>query len=209
MAPRTHPAWAGVVLLAVLLSSPVRSTLEASMSTHMLVQFPLMLLAGWLLAHAVPALVSARLQAWNAHGLAGLAWTALTLALAMVPRLLDMVLMDPHLEALKVAALVTCGGALRASWRQAGTVLQGFFLGNTLPMMAIAGWLYETSPGRVCNAYRLDEQQRLGQALGWLAAAVALVWIIQLVWRLREHSPADTDPLKSVVPPRPGGLQHE
>ena len=208
-APLKRQAWAGAVLLATLLSGPIRSTLEASMSTHMLIQFPLLLLAGALLGQAVPASLDARLQEWNAHGMAGLAWVALVLALTMVPRLLDLALIDPHLEALKVAALVTSGAALRASWNQAGTVLQGFFLGNALPMMAIAGWLYETSPVRVCNAYRLDEQQQLGQALGWLAGALAFAWLGRLMWRLRQASAGDGDCSKSLALLQPRGLQHD
>jgi hypothetical protein len=64
----------------------------------------------------------------------------------------DLVLVDARIDAFKFAALLLCGAALRLSWQAAGTVVQTFFLGNTLPMMAIAGTLYEEAPARVCNA---------------------------------------------------------
>ena len=52
--------------------------------------------------------------------------------------------------------------------RPAGLLVQGFFLGNLLPMTAVVGDLVETSPTRVCNAYLLDDQAgRGGVGAGW------------------------------------------
>lgn len=179
-----HQGALGLALLAALMAPPSRQLLEASMPMHMLLQFPALALVGALLAGAIPQLWRARLQAWNAHGIAGLTCAALVLALAMVPRLLDLALLDPRVEAVKCVALLVSGGALRLSWRAAGILVQGFFLGNTLPMMAIAGWLYETAPVRLCNAYRLGEQQWLGQALGWVAAGTAAAWFTGVAWHM-------------------------
>src|SRR3546814_4487371 len=79
--------------------------------------------------------------------------------------------------------LVLCGVALRLSWRQAGIVVQLFFLGNTLPMMAIAGSLYIETPQRLCNAYRLDEQLWVGHGLIWLAAGLGTLWLLRVRWQ--------------------------
>ncbi len=174
----------GLTLLAALMAPPLRHALEARMSMHMLLQFPALALAGTLIAGATPVAVRERLYAWNAHGIAGLTYAAMVLALAMIPRLLDLALVDLRVEIIKCIALLLCGTALRLSWRAAGTVVQGFFLGNTLPMMAIAGWLYEKAPMRVCNAYRLDEQQWVGQSLTWTAASIAAVWLALVFWRM-------------------------
>ena len=179
----------GLSLLAALSAAPLRHALEASMTAQMLVQFPALALSGGLAAGAIPPVWRARLLAWNAHGIAGLAFGALVLALAMIPRLLDLALLDPRVESSKWIALLACGAALRLSWAPAGLVVQGFFLGNTLPMTAIAGWLYETAPVRLCNAYRLDEQQWVGQALTWATAAVAAAWLTRAAWRLARATP--------------------
>lgn len=174
----------GGLLLAALLLPSLRVALESRMSTHMLLQFPLLILAGGLLAHGVSPARRQRLLAWNAHGIAGLAFAGLVLALAMIPRLLDLVLVYGRIEVFKFAVLLLCGAALRLSWQPAGAVVQGFFLGNALPMMAIAGTLYLEAPARVCNAYRLDEQQFVGLALIWAASTLAALWLAQVGWRL-------------------------
>lgn len=171
------PAWAGLLLLAVLALPPVRTVLEGSMTTHMLLQFPLLALGGGLLAGALPPASRAAVARWNAFGITGLVASALVLMLLMVPRLLDLALADAGVGLVKWLALLACGAALRLSWAQAGGVVQAFFLGNVLPMMAVAGHLYQESPLRLCNAYLLDDQVRLGQALVALSVTVAVAWI--------------------------------
>ena len=172
-----HPGWAGLAAALLLATPPLRSLLEARMASHMLLQFPLLMLAGAWGAAAIPPSLQRRIAAWNAHGIAGLTLAAAVLALSMVPRLLDLALTHVPTEVAKFTLLLLSGAALRLSWRAAGTVLQGFFLGNTLPMMAIAGWLYGDAPVRLCNAYGFDDQQTVGLALSWGAAAIAAVWL--------------------------------
>lgn len=170
-----------VALLCLLAWPGVRHGLEASMTRHMLVQYPLLMLAGFLFATAWPPSWAARLHRWNAHGISGLLAVAVMLAILMIPRVLDLALVDGRAEMLKCLALLACGAAIALSWQTAGLLVQGFFLGNVLPMMVVAGNLYETSPVRICNAYLLDDQARLGQLLVWIAAAIAAAWFIGLV----------------------------
>ena len=80
--------------------------LMAGMTTHMLLQFPALIVAGGLLAAGLSSKGRQRLDACNAHGMAGLVFAALVLALAMVPRLLDLVLVDARIEVLKLAGLL-------------------------------------------------------------------------------------------------------
>ena len=175
--PPRHQAALGLVLLALLALPVARHWLEASMWRHMLLQFPLLLLAGTLLAAALPARARGAIAGCNAHGIAGLVGLGVVLAVLMVPRVLDLALVSPAVEAAKCAALVLAGAALRLSWRPAGWLVQGFFLGNVLPMMAVVGQIYIDSPVRVCNAYLLDDQTRLGQWLVGVAVVVALGWL--------------------------------
>jgi hypothetical protein len=174
-------ALALALLLPVLLAlPPLRAALEASMQLHMLVQFPLLAAAGFVLAGWLPARWAQRLQGWNAYGIGGLLFVALASMLLMIPRLLDLALAQPAIEAAKWAALLACGAAWRGSWRRAGLLVQGFFLGNVLPMMAVVGQLYQDSPVRLCNSYLLDDQVRLGQALVVLSVAAGVAWIAHM-----------------------------
>ncbi len=181
--PRCQAAL-GLVLLALLALPVARHWLEASMWRHMLLQFPLLLLAGALLAAALPPHLRRAVAGCNAHGIAGLVGLGVVLSVLMVPRVLDLALRDMGVEAAKCAALLLAGTGLRLSWRPAGLVLQGFFLGMLLPMMVVVGQLYIDSPLRLCNAYLLDDQERLGHWLIALAAVLALAWLAHVAWRL-------------------------
>lgn len=193
MTPAVPRALSGLALAGVLMLTPLRHGLESSMSLHMLVQYPALLLAGALLGAGVPGTLRRALSAWNALGISGLAACTLVLAVAMIPRVLDLALVDMRVEALKVAALLLVGAALLPSWRAAGLIVQGFFLGNLLPMTAIVGTLYADAPQRLCNAYRLDDQQQLGQALVWIAVAIALAWLAHAGRRLMSEPPPCAD----------------
>ena len=169
------------VLLAGLLALPsARAALEQSMLRHMLLQAPLLLLAGACLAGGAGPHLRTAIARWNAYGITGLLATAVILSLLMVPRALDLALVMPPVEAVKFALLLLAGAALRLSWAPAGLLMQGFFLGNLLPMMAVAGQLYADSPVRICNAYLLDDQVRLGEWLIALACVAAIAWLAQV-----------------------------
>ncbi len=172
---------AAAALLLVLALPAARHFLEAGMTRHMLVQFPLLALAGFLLAGRLPRRWLVRVNRWNGYGITGLFACALILALAMIPRLLDLALVNGRVELAKWLALILCGAALRLSWQPAGLLVQGFFLGNVLPMTAVVGYLFESSPLRLCNAYLLDDQELLGQRLIWISATTGLVWFACLV----------------------------
>lgn len=173
-------AAAGAALLALLALPPVREAMESRMAAHMLLQFPALIAAGALLAGGCPDAVRGRIARWNALGLAGLSASAAVLALSMIPRLLDLALADARIDAVKWLALLLCGAALRWSWRPAGLVVQGFFLGNVLPMTAVVGIVYQDAADRLCNGYRLDEQTFVGASLVWLSIAVAVAWLAQV-----------------------------
>lgn len=177
---RYWQTYSAVALASIGLLPPMRHTLEKGMASHMLLQFSLLILAGVLLAGQISPPNRTRIARWNTYGITGLVFVAITAALGMVPRLLDLALVDVRVEWIKCAVLVVCGVALRLSWQQAGIVVQAFFLGNVLPMMAIAGSLYIETPQRLCNAYRLDEQLWVGQGLIWLAVGLGTLWLMRV-----------------------------
>ena len=174
----------GAALLLGLMLPPLRQALESSMSLHMLVQYPALMLAGALLGMATPPGMAKHLASWNLFGMAGLAACALVLAVLMIPRVLDLALIDPRVEAAKITALLLAGAALRPSWRAAGLVVQAFFLGSVVPMTIVVATLYQDSPIRLCNAYRIDDQQELGLGLLWISGVVSLGWFVLVGLRL-------------------------
>ena len=191
-----RPWLAGGALGLVLALPWTREAMESSMWRHMLLQFTAWLLAGALLAAALPPRARAAVARWNAHGIAGLVAVAVTLAVLMVPRVLDLALRRPDIEAAKRATLLLAGVALRLSWRPAGLVVQFFFLGNLLPMMVVVGQLYIDSPLRLCNAYLLDDQARLGAWLIGGAAVLGAAWLAWTGWVLAGWQ----------TPPAPAGM---
>lgn len=193
---RRRYAMAASALLCVLALPPIRHALESGMTTHMLIQFPMLALCGAMLAHALPERWRAACDRWNMYGVSGLLAAAMIQAVLMIPRVLDMALVDARIEAAKWLALLVCGAALRLSWRPAGLLVQGFFLGNVLPMMVVAGHLFQDTPVRLCNAYLLDDQVRLGRGLVWIAATVAAVWLALVIRAMmrRESQACDALP---------------
>jgi hypothetical protein len=179
----------GMILLLVLAAPPIRRATEASMTAHMLVQYPALMLAGGLLVEGLPGRWLHEVQRWNELGITGLVGSALTLAVLMVPRALDLALIDIRVESLKLGALILSGAALRLSWQRAGIVVQVFFLGNVLPMMVVVGTLYQGSATRVCNAYRLDDQKVVGLALICIAVSIASLWLLRLGLQSRDVEP--------------------
>lgn len=181
---RSAQAVLGMLLILTLASPPLRHLLEDSMRVHMLVQYPLVVLCGALLARSMPPRVARRLAGWNVLGLSGLVASVLFTTVLMIPRVLDLALVDLRVETAKFAALLFVGAVLPASWRAAGPVVQAFFLGGMLPMMIVVGTLYQNAPLRLCNAYRLDDQQALGTQLVVVAVVVAAVWLVRATRRL-------------------------
>jgi len=182
----THFQFAmGIALLALLMAPPLRPALESSMSLHMLVQYPAVMLAGALLGASLPSKLATRLSEWNVLGIAGLGACALFLAVLMIPRVLDLALIDLRVEGAKVAALLFAGAVLRPSWRAAGLVVQAFFLGSVVPMTVVIATLYQDSPIRLCNAYRIDDQEQLASGLLWLCGVLVVGWFVHVARRLR------------------------
>lgn len=176
--PPGHLLAASGLLFAALALAPLRSWLEASMTTHMLVQMPLLALAGFVAAGALPC-------GWRSalHRFAG---GPLPLALAamlassywMLPRALDATLVDPWAESAKFASLpLLVGAPLALAWERLGPIGRGFVWTNFFSMLAVLGWLYIAAPVRICNSYLVGEQAIAGWSMVYLAIALFIGWL--------------------------------
>jgi hypothetical protein len=154
---------------------PLRVLIEQSMVWHMLVQMPLLVLAGWC---AAAAWAPARGLRWNRYGLSGFMLAQCIAAYWMIPALVDRAVVLPSVDAAKLATLWLAGLALRLGYVQAPPLVQLFFIGYGLPMMAWLGLYLASTDLRLCNAYSLESQIRAGWGLVGLAAALGMAWLL-------------------------------
>jgi hypothetical protein len=157
---------------------PLRVLIEQSMVWHMLVQMPLLVLAGWYVAAAC-APVHGLL--WNRFGLSGFMLAQCIVAYWMIPALVDRAVVLPSVDAAKLATLWLAGLALRLGYVQAPRLVQLFFIGYGLPMMAWLGLYLSSTDLRLCNAYSLESQIRAGWGLVGLAATLGTGWLLGIV----------------------------
>lgn len=178
----------GLRSAAVLLTSmalvlslpPLRPLIEQSMVWHMLVQMPLLVLAG---ACAAAAWTPARELRWNRFGLTGFMLAQCIVAYWMIPAMVDRAVVLPAADAVKLVSLWIAGVALRHGYRQAPPAVQLFFIGYGLPMMAWLGLYMVNTDLRLCNAYSLQSQWRAGWGLVGLAVALGVAWVLDMCCR--------------------------
>jgi hypothetical protein len=158
----------------------LRALIEQSMVLHMLVQMPLLVLAG---ACAAAAWTPMRELRWNRFGLTGFMLSQCIVAYWMIPAMVDRAVVMPSADAVKLTTLWIAGVALRLGYRQAPPVVQLFFIGYGLPMMAWLGLYLASTDLRLCNAYSLQSQWRAGWGLMGLTAVLGAAWAVGLRWR--------------------------
>jgi hypothetical protein len=176
-------ACSAALLFLVLLAPPVKRALEASMTAQMLLQIPLLVAVGVFIARLLPIRATRAIADWNYRGIGGLVLATMTSMFWMLPRTLDAAVTDPLVAVAKYAsAPLLIGLPLALSWPRMGFIVRGVFLVECIATFFRLGWLYLISPDRLCNLYLLDDQQRLGQLLLLIGAAlfVAIAW--KLVW---------------------------
>lgn len=194
---------AAMLVLAVAL----RGSLVGSMSLHMLVHIPMLVVAGILLARALqdwlvqPARreftrrLAVQAAACNQHGIPGLLYATFVGMYWMIPKALDSVLLSPQADMAKFASVVLAGMWLYGSWRRAHNVIRLFFLGGFCWTSAIAGMLYQESTARLCNFYLMNDQTWAGRGLVILAIILPAGWLLSEVHaHKRTRQPAAAAP---------------
>jgi len=167
----------GLLLYVVLVMPPVAARLEGSMVGHMLVQIPLLALAGGLVARGVVDGRGAVLAGFNAGGFPGLLVAAFAAAVWMLPRMLDAALRSPLIEATKFTSVpLLVGVPLALSWPLLPPVARAFVGANLISHAAVLGWLYTVAPNRLCTRYLFDQQATVGVALLVVAMALLVGW---------------------------------
>lgn len=189
-----RPWLVGVVLWVVLAMPPVRHALESMMTLQMLVQIPLLALAGWLLASGSPDWLARHIARWNHRGISGLLLASLAGMVWMLPRAMDAALDDPRFAVAKFLSVpLLIGAPLALSWPRAGFVVRGVFLTEAIATALRLGWLYLISPERLCSNYLLGDQQLLGKLLLAVGSAIILFVGWKLMWGHVDARPAEQE----------------
>jgi hypothetical protein len=168
-------AVAGVVMWLMLWLPPLRHALEANMATHMVVQLPLLALAGWLAAPAARRYEPRWLAEADWLGIPGIVLALFSSSYWMLPLALDAALRDWRVEVIKLLSLpLGLGLPLGLSWPRMPLLGRAFVVANVISKLGAVGGLFLIAPNRLCAYYLLDQQTEAGWALIGIAAVAGL-----------------------------------
>lgn len=172
----------GLGALYLLLALPAaRTSLEATMTAHMLGQIPLLAAIGVVTCRLLPARWQGALLAAVGGAIPCILLAAFASSYWMLPRALDAALANPLAEAAKFLSLPALVGLpLALAWRQLSAIGRGFVWTNFSSMLAVLGWLYIAAPLRVCNSYLVEQQAGAGWLMVKLAVLLFAGWLITL-----------------------------
>ncbi len=173
---RSLPLSLFCMLWLMLLLPPVRRTLEGTMSAHMLVHIPALILIGWGVAHNLLVLYPALLRAMRLYRWALLVNGFIVIGIWMIPRLLDLASQNLTIDIFKAITLSIAGGIVNWSWRSTGPIVHGLIHVEFLASLWRLGWIYLASPTRLCTSYGLADQYWLGNTL-LIAGAIYATWM--------------------------------
>lgn len=164
----------GLMALVVLTALALRWGAAESPIQHVLIQMPLLVLAGALLV-------------WNLNVRPDRALPLFLIALTaflfwMLPRNVDWALTGPGEAAKLVGLPLLLGIPLRLSWPALGPMLRGFVQANALSMLGVLGFLYIHAPIRICNSYLVSAQKDLGIAFLFVAAGLTCLWAFPVLF---------------------------
>lgn len=168
--------------IAAMATPYVRTPLEQFMLSHVLVQIPLLVLAGVWFGYT---LTNGRFVVLPYHFALPLLVSCFIIAVVwMLPRVLDAALVLPLFVLFKFLSLpFLLGLVLPYAWKGVGPITRTFFATNMISMAMVLAWLYIKAPVRLCNNYLLGEQRLLGTVLLVIVATVSLWWISTVLFR--------------------------
>lgn len=152
-------------LVLVLGIPPIRHGLEESMIGQMLIQIPLLALAGYILGIGLRKRMSPFLSRYNQYGIPGLLIVFFVNIYWILPRSIDAALNSAFFETIKfITVPLLIGLPLALSWGSLHLTVKGFVWTNVISMFFVMGWFYANSPIRLCNNYLTQQQLQLGNS---------------------------------------------
>lgn len=182
-----------IASLLALVATPLKSSLESTMASHVLIEIPILILIGVGLGQVILSFNKNFLLEFDRGGIAGILITSFTIGFWMIPRWLDASLVDDHVSIAKFMSLVFLAGLpLAISWRRLGFIARGVVKIEFLGMLFRLGWLYLISPNRLCNSYLIEDQIWLGKGFLILGITFSVSWIIPLFMTPNSSPNAET-----------------
>lgn len=172
-------ALSGGLIFAIILS-PIGSLIETSLVSHLVIEYPLLILSGGLIAQGFKPALKTLFKGINQGGFFGLLFASLIIVFWMIPRWLDASLANSSIAYAKYLSLFCAGLLLSISWPLAHTITRAIIKIEFLVMLFRLGWLYLISPQRLCNNYLLGEQVLLGQIFISIAFSLIIYWLIPI-----------------------------
>lgn len=165
-----------VALLAILPLPAPRRLLELSLVSHIVVQMPILVFCGWVVAQRFAPLLEPIGKNWNAGGITGLIAASYIFAFWMLPRSVDGSVQTTAYEVAKFFTLPIGGAFLALSWPRLPALAVGVLKANVVSMLLVLAWIYSASPVRLCNSYLRSDQDILGYAIALVAVVLGATW---------------------------------
>ena len=168
----------GLLILAIGLSvPPFRFLIEQSMFVQMVIQMPLLFIAGALLNRfSIAKKITNILGRWNVFGLTGFMLAQNILIYWMLPISIDRAVIMPLVDVAKVLTMILAGFFVGDALNKSPAALQLFFIGYFVAMMIWLGMYFIYTDSRLCNAYSLNSQYWTGYGLCAISVMVAAYW---------------------------------
>ncbi len=166
----------GTSVLTVLALPSVRSTLEAGLVSHMLLQIPILAFAGWHLGVATRCTAGRCFESWDRHGLTGIILAVCIALFWMLPRSIELSLERPGYEFAKFLSVPLAGFALAVSYPRAPVLLRGLLLSHVVSMFGVLAWTFLAAPVRLCLSYLASEQKNAGYLLLAAGFGISAYW---------------------------------
>ena len=175
-----NPSLVTALLVWILLTiEPLDRLFDERMALHMLLQVPLLLLAGVLAGRSLSHTFGARL---DPHGLSSLFFFLGTLAFWMLPLSFDAAVVNSWHDLLMHINLFVAGALLPGAIGRMSFAVRaaaGIYL---TAMLATAAMVYLNSQSLICNVYTIEMQKETGRCLLW---ALPLFFLLHMITLLR------------------------
>ncbi|MGY3587087.1 hypothetical protein ACVIGB_003852 [Bradyrhizobium sp. USDA 4341] len=175
MKPR-YTLTSAIGLLAILSLPVSRRLLELNLVTHIVVQMPVLVFCGWVIARRLAPFLEPIGEEWNAGGATGLAAVSYVFAFWMLPRSVDGAVQTAIFEIGKFLTLPIAGAVLALSWPRLPSLAIGVLKANVVSMLPVLAWIYSASPVRLCSSYLRSDQDILAYVVAFIAVVLSATW---------------------------------